>query len=77
MGGAKAGRLDENIRVDFGLVGKTDSRSRQFVYIDAAKPNLAVMIAEKQQDPALCETELRHSLFHANGQTAHHRNCRA
>jgi hypothetical protein len=38
MGGAKAGRLDQNIRVDSGLVGKTDSRSRQFVDIDAANP---------------------------------------
>jgi hypothetical protein len=26
--GAKAGRLDQNIRVNFGLVGKTDSPFR-------------------------------------------------
>jgi hypothetical protein len=38
MGGAKADRLDQNIRVDFCRVGKTDSRSRQFVDIDAANP---------------------------------------
>jgi hypothetical protein len=29
MHGAKAGRLDQNIRVNFGLVGKTDSPFRQ------------------------------------------------
>ena len=38
MGGAKAGRLDQNIRMDFGLVGKTDSRFHQSVDIDAANP---------------------------------------
>jgi hypothetical protein len=42
MHGAKAGRLDQNTRVNFGLVGKTDSPFRQFVDIDAATPNFAV-----------------------------------
>jgi hypothetical protein len=42
MHGAKAGRQDQNIRVSFGLVGKTDSPFRQFVGIDAATPNFAV-----------------------------------
>jgi hypothetical protein len=39
---AKAGRLDQNIRVNFGLVSKTDSPFRQFIDIDAATPNFTV-----------------------------------
>jgi hypothetical protein len=42
MHGAKAGHLDQNIRVNLGLVRKTDSPFRQFVDLDAATPDFAV-----------------------------------
>jgi hypothetical protein len=40
MHGAKAGHPDQNIRVNLGLVRKTDSPFRQFV--DATTPDFAV-----------------------------------
>jgi hypothetical protein len=74
MHAAKAGRLDQNIRVNFGLVSKRIPRS---VSLSISTPLHPISPSMKHQDPALCEIELRHGLFHASGRPAGHRICRA
>jgi len=80
MHGAKAGRLDQNIRVNFGLGGKTDSPFRQFVDIDAATPNFAVDDARRSnriRRYVKSNFATAFSTLKSRGRAARHRNCRA